>query len=59
MRTYLHICPLDKDCRDIGSPWRVYLDLGPHSLAVALRPQDRFARIQSKSPGWFHYRRRA
>lgn len=50
----LHFCFLSKDCRQFGTIWRINLRIGRLRLAVALRPQDKFARTNFST--WLDWR---
>lgn len=39
---YLHICPLDKECRKHDAPWRVSICVWKYYFSFALRSRDKF-----------------
>lgn len=57
-RWSIHACPLDKDCRAIGAPWRFHLGTPWFHFAVALRPGDQFAGRVNERPRWVLFERR-
>lgn len=42
-RWMVHVCPLDRECRKYGAPWRIAVRVPGWYAALALRPGDRFA----------------
>lgn len=49
----LHVCVLDPECRYYaGWVWRVHLNTPWRHLGAALRPRDRFARVDGRAD-WF------
>lgn len=51
-RWSIHFCALDAECRgNIGWCWRLEINTPRRHLGIALRPADRYARIDG-SAGW-------
>ena len=46
-----HFCPLDRTCRKMGAPARLYLTVFGHTLTVAFTPDSRMGKSTRQADG--------
>lgn len=46
----LHLCLLDKGCRDVGAPARLHIRNNKVNVGIALTPNARFVKVTKEPP---------